>query len=90
MFRRYGDFFYLRAKGNGMINAGITEGDLLLIRKQSDVTSGDIVIVNINGDEEALKRVVMRDIASILQLENPDTRNKDPYRRKVGTHSYSR
>lgn len=66
-----GDFFYLRAKGDSMINAGIKEGDLLLIRKQSDVDSGDIAIVNIDGDEETLKRVVKKDSAIILQPENP-------------------
>lgn len=66
-----GDFFYLRAKGDSMINAGINEGDLLLIRKQPDVNSGDIAIVNINGDEETLKRVIKKDKAIILQPENP-------------------
>lgn len=66
-----GDFFYLRAKGDSMINAGINEGDLLLIRSQSDVDSGDIAIVNINGDEETLKRIIKKDKAIILQPENP-------------------
>ncbi|WP_312072044.1 helix-turn-helix domain-containing protein [Anaerotignum propionicum] len=66
-----GDFFYLRAKGDSMINAGISEGDLLLIRAQSDVDSGDIAIININGDEETLKRVIKKDKAIILQPENP-------------------
>ena len=66
-----GDFFYLRAKGDSMINAGISEGDLLLIRAQSDVDSGDIAIININGDEETLKRVIKKDRAVILQPENP-------------------
>ncbi len=66
-----GDFFYLRAKGDSMINAGINEGDLLLIRSQSDVNSGDIAIVNINGDEETLKRIIKKDKAIILQPENP-------------------
>lgn len=66
-----GDFFYLRAKGDSMINAGISEGDLLLIRAQSDVDSGDIAIININGEEETLKRVIKKDKAIILQPENP-------------------
>lgn len=66
-----GNFFYLRAKGDSMINAGINEGDLLLIRAQSDVNSGDIAIININGDEETLKRVIKKDKAIILQPENP-------------------
>lgn len=64
------DYFYLRAKGDSMINAGINQGDLLLIRAQSDVDSGDIAVVNVNGDEETLKRVIKKDKAIILQPEN--------------------
>ena len=70
------DYFYLRAKGDSMINAGISEGDLLLIIKQSDVDSGDIAIVNVNGDEETLKRVIKKDGAIILQPENPSYETK--------------
>lgn len=65
------EYFYLRAKGDSMINAGINEGDLLLIRKQDDVDSGDIGIINVNGDEETLKRIIKKDGAVILQPENP-------------------
>ncbi len=54
-----------------MINAGINEGDLLLIRGQSDIESGEIGIVNINGDEETLKRIIKKDKAIVLQPENP-------------------
>ncbi|MDD4843516.1 MAG: S24 family peptidase [Anaerotignum sp.] len=61
--RGRGDFFFLRSKGDSMINAGISEGDLLLIRAQSDVNSSDIAIININGDEETLKRVIKKDKA---------------------------
>ena len=43
-----------------MINAGINQGDLLLIRAQSDVDSGDIAVVNVNGDEETLKRFLSK------------------------------
>lgn len=64
------DYFYLRAKGDSMINAGINQGDLLLIRAQSDVDSGDIAVINVNGDEETLKRVIKKDKAIILQPEN--------------------
>lgn len=69
-------YFFLRAKGDSMINAGINEGDLLLIRKQSDVESGDIGIVNINGDEETLKRIIKKDKAIVLQPENPAYQTK--------------
>lgn len=64
-------YFFLKAKGDSMVNAGINEGDLLLIKGQSDVESGEIGIVNINGDEETLKRIIKKDKAIILQPENP-------------------
>lgn len=64
-------YFWLHAKGDSMINAGIQEGDLLLIRRQDDVDNGDIAVVAINGDEATLKRVLKKENAIILQPENP-------------------
>ncbi|MBR5590684.1 MAG: helix-turn-helix domain-containing protein [Anaerotignum sp.] len=64
-------YFWLRAKGDSMINVGIHEGDLLLIRQQSDVDSGDIAVVAINEDDATLKRVIKKENALILQPENP-------------------
>lgn len=64
-------YFWLRAKGDSMINVGIHEGDLLLIRQQNDVDSGDIAVVSINGDDATLKRIIKKDNAIILQPENP-------------------
>ena len=55
-----------------MTNVGIHEGDLLYIRKQDDVDSGNIAVVAVNGDNATLKRVVKKDNAIILQPENPD------------------
>lgn len=63
-------YFWLHAKGDSMMNAGIHEGDLLLIRQQSDVDSGDIAVVSINGDDATLKRVLKKENALILQPEN--------------------
>ncbi|WP_405726884.1 LexA family protein [Anaerotignum sp.] len=64
-------YFWLRAKGDSMINVGIHEGDLLLIRQQNDVDSGDIAVVSINGDDATLKRIIKKEHAIILQPENP-------------------
>ena len=64
-------YFWLRAKGNSMINVGIHEGDLLLIRQQHDVDSGDIAVVAVNEDDATLKRVIKKENALILQPENP-------------------
>lgn len=64
-------YFWLRAKGDSMINVGIRDGDLLLIRQQADVDNGDIAVVAVNGDEATLKRVKKQENALILQPENP-------------------
>lgn len=64
-------YFWLRAMGDSMANIGIHEGDLLLIRQQNDVDSGDIAVVSINGDDATLKRVIKKENAIVLQPENP-------------------
>ena len=54
------DYYYLKVKGDSM-EPHISEGDLALVRKQSDVESGDLAIVLINGDEGVIKKVVKKD-----------------------------
>ncbi|WP_432199274.1 transcriptional repressor LexA [Anoxybacillus gonensis] len=65
-----GEYFFLRAKGDSMINARIMDGDLLLIRRQDDVENGEIAAVLIDG-EAVLKRVYKTNGTIILQSENP-------------------
>lgn len=65
-----GEYFFVRAKGDSMINARIMDGDLLLIRRQEDVESGEIAAVLID-DEIVLKRVYKTNGTIILQSENP-------------------
>lgn len=65
-----GEYFYLRAKGDSMINARIMDGDLLLIRRQEEVENGEIAAVVIDGDA-VLKRVYKNNDTLILQSENP-------------------
>ena len=64
-------YFWLKAKGDSMINVGIHDGDFLFIRQQSDVDSGDIAVVAINRDDATLKRVIKNEISLVLQPENP-------------------
>lgn len=52
----HGTMFALRVTGKSM-EPKILENDLLIIRKQEDVDSGDIAIVMINGDEATVKQV---------------------------------
>ena len=51
-----GKFFALRVCGHSM-EPRILEGDVVVVRQQEDVDSGDIAIVMVNGDEATVKRV---------------------------------
>lgn len=55
LFVDSGEVFALRVHGDSMINAGILDGDYVMIRKQSSVEEGEIAAVIING-EGTLKR----------------------------------
>jgi len=66
-----GDFFLLHAKGDSMEGAGIDEGDLVLIRKQEEAHSGDIVAVYFEGKGNTLKRYKQEGNRTYLHPENP-------------------
>lgn len=51
-----GEFFALRIKGRSM-EPKLTEGDIVIVRKQEDVDSGDTAIVLVNGDEATVKQI---------------------------------
>lgn len=51
-----GEHFALRIKGTSM-EPRICEGDIVVVRKQEDIESGDIAIVLVNGNEATVKRV---------------------------------
>lgn len=53
-----------------MINVGIHKGDLLLIRQQNDVESGDIAVVCVDNESATLKKIIKKENAIILQPEN--------------------
>lgn len=62
--------FALRCKGDSMITARIFDGDIVYIRRQEDVNSGEIAAVLI-GDEATLKRVYKYPGRLELRPENP-------------------
>lgn len=66
------EHFYLRVTGNSMINAGIREGDLVLIRRQETAENGQIVACLVDGEDATLKRFRAQKGVVILQPENPD------------------
>lgn len=53
---RTGDFFALQVRGASM-EPVLYEGDVVIVRKQSSVSTGDIAIVLINGDEATVKKI---------------------------------
>ena len=68
-----GDFFILRTYGESMINAGITPGDLVVVRKQQEANDGEIVVALVDG-ANTLKRLYRDDERQkvILHPENDD------------------
>ncbi|WP_407382836.1 LexA family protein [Ruminococcus sp.] len=53
---RSGEYFALQVKGDSMLPR-FTDGDIVIVRKQEDVDSGDIAIMLVNGDEATIKKV---------------------------------
>lgn len=66
-----GEYFLLKVGGDSMINAGIHDGDLVLIRKQPVCETGDIAAVIVDGENATLKRVYHNNGKLLLQPENP-------------------
>ena len=62
--------FVIRAKGNSMIEAGIDNGDLVVIRPQPIVENGEIALVNING-EATIKYFYLHNGKCELKSANP-------------------
>lgn len=53
---RQGEFFALQIKGDSM-QPRICEGDVVIVRKQPDIDSGDVAIVLVGGEEATIKKV---------------------------------
>jgi repressor LexA len=52
--------FLLRVKGDSMVNAGILDGDMVVVRRQQDARNGDIVVALAGDDESADEATVKR------------------------------
>lgn len=66
-----GEFFALQVKGDSMLPK-LEEGDVVIVKKQADVETGDIAIVLVNGDEATIKQVKKVDGGIMLYGFNPD------------------
>ncbi len=66
-----GEHFALEVKGDSMINAGIFDGDTVLIRKGDSATNGDIVVALVDNEEATLKRIRKKGDSIALEAANP-------------------
>lgn len=73
-----GNFFLLRAKGESMINAGIGDGDLVLVRQQNTAEPGQIVVALID-DEATLKRFYPETANQRIRLHPENETMEDIY-----------
>jgi repressor LexA len=65
------DVFMLTVQGDSMIEAGILDGDYILIRSQNTARNGDIVVALIDEEEATVKRFFKEKDYIRLQPENP-------------------
>jgi len=66
-----GDHYALRVQGNSMIDDGIYDGDIVVIRKQSVADNGQTVVAIVNDNEATLKRIYREKDGFRLQPANP-------------------
>lgn len=66
-----GEFFALQVRGDSMLPK-LEEGDVVIVKKQEDVETGDIAIVLVNGDESTIKQVKKVNGGIMLYGFNPD------------------
>jgi len=80
-----GDHFALEVKGDSMIDAGILDGDTVVIRKTDIAQTGEIVVALVDNEEATLKRLRRKGDSIALEAANPayETRIFGPDRVKV-------
>jgi repressor LexA len=68
---RSGEHYALEVKGDSMIEAGILDGDTVIIRDTSAATPGEIVVAIVDGEEATLKRFRRKGASIALEAANP-------------------
>lgn len=69
-FVEHEDVFMLRVKGDSMVDAGILDGDFVLVNRQETAFNGEIVVALIDGEEATVKRFFHEGTHIRLQPEN--------------------
>jgi repressor LexA len=70
-FTGTGSLFMLRVRGESMIEAGILDGDYVVVRQQPDADNGDIVVAGIPDDEATVKTFSRKGANVVLTPANP-------------------
>jgi repressor LexA len=80
-----GEHYALEVRGDSMIDAGIFDGDTVLIKKQDSAGTGEIVVALVDDEEATLKRLRRKGNSVALEAANPayETRIFPPDRVKV-------
>jgi repressor LexA len=66
-----GEHFALEVRGDSMIDAGILEGDIIIVRRSDTANNGDIVVALVDQEEATLKRLRRRGDSIALEAANP-------------------
>jgi len=79
------EHFALEVRGDSMVEAGILDGDTVVIKKQDTANTGDIIVALIDDEEATLKRFRRRGSSIALEAANPayETRVLGPDRVKI-------
>jgi repressor LexA len=80
-----GDHFALEVRGDSMIDAGILDGDTIIIKRQDTANTGDIVVALVDDEEATLKRLRRKGASVALEAANPayETRIFGPDRIRI-------
>ena len=70
-FLAHGEHFALEVRGDSMIEAGIFDGDTVLIKKQESADNGDIIVALVDDEEATLKRLRRKGASIALEAANP-------------------
>ena len=80
-----GEHFALEVRGDSMIDAGILDGDTVIVKKQDSANTGEIVVALIDNEEATLKRLRRKGASIALEAANPayETRIFGPDRVRI-------
>ena len=71
-----GEHFALEVKGDSMIEAGIHDGDTVIIRRCDSAENGDIVVALVEKEEATLKRLRKKGSTIALEAANPEFKTR--------------